>query len=158
MGGKRSQTPDGTSSEGQQQQSHARPLTLTHPISPPRKKRRRLSELPSPSEEGATARPTRVQASPINTHTHTHAPAIVPSPFQLTKIRDLPLELNRDTVTLRDLLGDPLISECWQFNYLHDVDFLMSAFDEDVKGLVEVHVVHGFWKREDLVKRGLEVR
>jgi len=156
MGGKRSQTPDGTSSEGQQQQSRTGPLTLTHPISPPRKKRRRLSEPPSPSEEGATARPTRVQASPINTHTH--APLIVPSPFQLTKIRDLPLELNRDTVTLRDLLGDPLISECWQFNYLHDVDFLMSAFDEDVKGLVEVHVVHGFWKREDLVKRGLEVR
>ncbi|KAK0704238.1 tyrosyl-DNA phosphodiesterase I [Apiosordaria backusii] len=71
------------------------------------------------------------------------------SPFQLTKIKDLPAGLNKDTYTLRDVLGDPLISECWEFNYLHDIDFLMSAFDEDVRNLVKVHVVHGFWKRED---------
>lgn len=74
---------------------------------------------------------------------------IFKSPFQLTKIRDLPPESNVDTVTLGDILGDPLISECWEFNYLHDLDFLMSAFDEDVRHLVQVHVVHGFWKQED---------
>jgi len=28
-------------------------------------------------------------------------------------------------VGLRDILGDPMIRECWQFNYLFDVDFLM---------------------------------
>jgi tyrosyl-DNA phosphodiesterase-1 len=47
------------------------------------------------------------------------------------------------------LLGDPLISECWNFNYLHDIPFLMSAFDEDVRNLVKVHVIHGFWKKDD---------
>lgn len=89
--------------------------------------------------------------------TSSSTPQTFRSPFQLTRIRDLPPELNRDTVTLRDILGDPLISECWEFNYLHDIDFLMSAFDADVRGLVKVHVVHGFWKREDPNRLALQV-
>ncbi|QSZ35736.1 hypothetical protein DSL72_006858 [Monilinia vaccinii-corymbosi] len=74
---------------------------------------------------------------------------VVKSPFQLTSIRDLPASSNVDAVSLGDILGDPLISECWEFNYLHDLDFLMEQFDEDVRNLVKVNVVHGFWKRED---------
>ena len=50
---------------------------------------------------------------------------ILPSPFQLTHVRDLPSTSNMDTVSLSDILGDPLIKECWQFNYLFDVDFIM---------------------------------
>lgn len=75
---------------------------------------------------------------------------VLPSPIQLTHIRDFPPSSgnNVDTVRLRDILGDPLIRECWQFNYLHDVDFLMSQFDEDVRALVKLKVVHGSWKRE----------
>jgi tyrosyl-DNA phosphodiesterase 1 len=83
--------------------------------------------------------------------------AVLPSPFRLTYIRDLPPELNRDAVTLNDLLGDPLIKECWNFNYLHDIEFLMAAFDEDTRHLVDVHIVHGFWKREDTHREGLIV-
>ncbi|EXF78064.1 tyrosyl-DNA phosphodiesterase [Colletotrichum fioriniae PJ7] len=71
------------------------------------------------------------------------------SPFQLTTIRDLPEAANRDCVGLADILGDPMIAECWEFNFLHDIHFLMSHFDEDTKNLVKVHVIHGFWKRED---------
>ena len=75
---------------------------------------------------------------------------IIPSPIQLTYIRDLAVSLgnNVDTIKLRDILGDPLIKECWQFNYLFDVDFLVSQFDEDVRNIVQVKVVHGSWKRE----------
>lgn len=73
----------------------------------------------------------------------------VKSPWQLTWIRDLPDSENKDALTLNDLLGDPLISECWQFNYLHDLDFVMNAFDPDTRHLVKVNIVHGFWKRED---------
>lgn len=62
-----------------------------------------------------------------------------------------------DTVRLRDILGDPMIRECWQFNYLHDVDFLMSQFDEDTRGLVKVRVVHGSWQRENANKIRIEV-
>lgn len=72
-----------------------------------------------------------------------------PSPFRLTWIRDLCEQENKDAVTLVDLLGDPLITACWNFNYLHDINFLMEAFDSDIRPHVQVHVVHGFWKRED---------
>lgn len=75
---------------------------------------------------------------------------LIPSPIQLTHIRDYPASkgYNDDAVRLRDILGDPMIRECWQFNYMFDVDFLMSQFDEDVRGLVTVKVVHGSWKKE----------
>ncbi|CAJ0549558.1 Ff.00g031710.m01.CDS01 [Fusarium sp. VM40] len=83
-------------------------------------------------------------------------PATIESPWQLTWIRDLPESDNNDAVSLRDLLGDPLISECWEFNFLHDIPFLMNAFDPDTRHLVKVHVVHGFWKREDENRIALE--
>ncbi|PYH87336.1 phospholipase D/nuclease, partial [Aspergillus ellipticus CBS 707.79] len=74
----------------------------------------------------------------------------IPSPINLTHIASLPptSPSNTSTLRLRDILNDPLIRECWQFNYLIDVDFLMRQFDEDVRGLVRVKVVHGSWKRE----------
>ena len=80
------------------------------------------------------------------------------SPWQLTRIRDLPEELNKDTVRLRDILGDPLITECWQFNFLHDIPFVLSAFDEMVRNRVQLHVVHGFWKKSDASRAALSVR
>jgi tyrosyl-DNA phosphodiesterase-1 len=81
----------------------------------------------------------------------------MPSPFQLTWIRDLPESSNVDAVSLSDILGDPIIAECWDFNYLHDLDFLMDAFDQDVRGIVRVNVVHGFWKNEDQSRLALKV-
>ncbi|EEU40239.1 uncharacterized protein NECHADRAFT_34138 [Fusarium vanettenii 77-13-4] len=80
----------------------------------------------------------------------------IKSPWQLTWIQDLSEEDNRDAVSLRDLLGDPLIAECWEFNFLHDIHFLMDAFDPDTRHLVKVHVVHGFWKREDESRIAIE--
>ena len=50
-----------------------------------------------------------------------------------------------------------MIAQCWEFNYLHDLDFLMNAFDEDVRDMVDVHVVHGFWKQEDASRINLKV-
>ncbi|KAJ5571149.1 hypothetical protein N7535_004809, partial [Penicillium sp. DV-2018c] len=78
-----------------------------------------------------------------------HEVQYINSPTQLTYIRDLPAGNNVDTVRLRDILGDPMIRECWQFNYLFDVVFLMSQFDEDVRDSVQVKVVHGSWRKED---------
>ncbi|KAF5673756.1 tyrosyl-dna phosphodiesterase 1 [Fusarium heterosporum] len=82
--------------------------------------------------------------------------AEIKSPWHLTWIQDLPERDNKDAVSLRDLIGDPLISECWEFNFLHDIPFLMKAFDPDTRSLVKVHVVHGFWKREDENRIALE--
>ncbi|KAF1913188.1 tyrosyl-DNA phosphodiesterase I [Ampelomyces quisqualis] len=73
----------------------------------------------------------------------------VPSPIQLTHIHDLAPSQNADAVKLKDILGDPMIKECWNFNFLFDLDFVMNQFDEDVKNLVKVKIVHGFWKKED---------
>ena len=47
------------------------------------------------------------------------------SPFQLTKIRDLAPHQNVDTIELKDILGDPMIRECWNFNFLFELDFVM---------------------------------
>ena len=50
---------------------------------------------------------------------------LIPSPIQLNYIRELPAKSNVDTVKLSDILGDPMIKECWLFNYLFEMDFLM---------------------------------
>lgn len=84
-------------------------------------------------------------------------PLVVKSPFQLLRAQGLPHHLNQDTVTLQDILGDPLIRECWNFNFLHDIDFIRDAFDEDTRHLVKLHIVHGNWKREDAARMELEV-
>lgn len=49
----------------------------------------------------------------------------VSSPFQLTHIQDLASHQNVDAVGLKDLLGNPMIKECWNFNFLFDIDFVM---------------------------------
>ncbi|SPN99614.1 related to TDP1 Tyr-DNA phosphodiesterase [Cephalotrichum gorgonifer] len=81
---------------------------------------------------------------------------VVKSPFQLIQAQGLPDHLNQDTVTLKDILGDPLIRECWNFNFMHDIDFIRGAFDEDTRHLVKLHIVHGNWKREDPARVRLE--
>lgn len=130
--------------------SKSTPRTLTHPISPPSKKRR-LPDQPAPSGKGKSKAepdeaPDKTQhKAPSSPKT----PSKLRSPFQLTRIRDLPPELNKDTVTLPDLIGDPLLSEIWEFNYLHSIPFLLSALDPDVRPLVNIHIIHGFWKRDD---------
>lgn len=82
---------------------------------------------------------------------------LMSSPFRLNRVHGLPADDNKDTITLHDILGDPLIKECWQFNFIHDIGFLMAHFDHDVRHLVDVHIVHGFWKKGDLNRKLLEV-
>lgn len=91
-------------------------------------------------------------------HKSQERPRVIRSPIQLTRIRDLPEEKNVDTVQLRDILGDPLIRECWQFNYCFDVDFLMRQFDADVRNLVLVKIVHGSWKQDSPNRIRIDVR
>ena len=51
----------------------------------------------------------------------------VPSPVQLNFIEQLPASSNVDTISLGSILGDPMIKECWLFNYLFDMDFVMCG-------------------------------
>ena len=96
-------------------------------------------------------------SSPIVISDTLISPELISSPVSLTRVDSLSSVNNVDTVTLRDILGDPLIQECWAFNYLFDVDFLMTRFDPDVKDLVRVKVVHGSWKKEDSNRLHLQV-
>ena len=96
--------------------------------------------------------------------TSTHVPSkdgytIIPSPIQLTHIQGLSDNSgnNIDTIKLRDILGDPMIKECWQFNFCFDIDFIMDQFDPDVKSIVQVKVVHGSWKKESPNRIRIEV-
>ncbi|KAL9639224.1 MAG: hypothetical protein Q9164_001046 [Protoblastenia rupestris] len=73
----------------------------------------------------------------------------IPSPMKLNFIQEFPASSNVDTLSLGSILGDPMIKECWLFNYLFNVDFVMRQFDPDVRGLVQVKIVHGSWRRED---------
>ena len=47
------------------------------------------------------------------------------SPVQLNFIEELPASSNVDCISLGSILGDPMIKECWLFNYLFDLDFVM---------------------------------
>jgi tyrosyl-DNA phosphodiesterase-1 len=49
----------------------------------------------------------------------------VQSPVQLTHIEDMAPHQNVDATAIRDILGDPMIKECWNFNFLFDIDFVM---------------------------------
>ena len=127
---------------------------------PPRKRVRTADA----SQEGSTLTSLRASISPprpriVPSQANFHGtprqnePEITPgslisSPFQLTRIRDSPGSLNNGCVSLGKIVCDPMIREMWQFNYMHDLDFLMSNMDPDTKDLVKIHVVHGYWKRE----------
>ena len=52
----------------------------------------------------------------------------VASPVQLNFIEELSAASNVDAVSLGSILGDPMIKECWLFNYLFDMDFAMCDY------------------------------
>jgi tyrosyl-DNA phosphodiesterase-1 len=120
-------------------------------------KRRRLDEDDDTHDKESPRGLERPISPPPTKRARGPGPRVIDSPFHLTSIQDLPPSSNADTISLKDILGDPLISECWEFNYLHNIDFLMNAFDEDVKDIVKVNIIHGFWKHEDQSRLNLKV-
>ncbi len=78
-----------------------------------------ISHRPSPQQSPAVMSPSCGSTKNDTT--------MLPSPFKLTYVPGLPREDNVDAVRLTDLLGDPLIKEAWQFNFMFDLDFLMCV-------------------------------
>jgi len=93
---------------------HLASNSLRRPISPPRLKR-------SASSTASNAPASVLRGTPDKDLGH----KFVSSPIQLTRIDDLMPSQNVDTIGLKDILGDPLIKECWNFNFLFDLDFVM---------------------------------
>ncbi|KAL8717662.1 MAG: hypothetical protein Q9225_005116 [Loekoesia sp. 1 TL-2023] len=123
-------------------------------ISPP-PTRDTIQKLPNPMPDGETRAATVSSISALSSslavnHDRTLCGrGSISSPFQLSTVNGLAASSNIDTVSLGDILGDPLVKECWLFNYIFDVDFIMSHLDEDTREMVQVNIVHGSWKKED---------
>ncbi|KAF1948842.1 phospholipase D/nuclease [Byssothecium circinans] len=159
--------PRGTSNNG-----------VYRPISPPMLRGRGRSRASSPSPSGAESglgadagphviKQTLTHPPPTQTRTATPKSVRVPrrgeeddeerkhymrylrSPIQLTRISGLEPAKNVDTLALRDIIGHPLLEECWCFNFLFDIEFLLQHFDPDIRTLVKLNIIHGFWKKED---------
>ncbi|KAL8921595.1 MAG: hypothetical protein Q9172_003954 [Xanthocarpia lactea] len=124
--------------------------SLGSPISPPPFRQSESERHSDNGKENTTMRPATYSDS------QTPSPGRIPSPIHLSTVNGLADSTNVDTVSLRDILGDPLIKECWLFNYLIDVHFVMSQLDEDTKALVQVKIVHGSWKEEDANRINIE--
>ncbi|KAL8841858.1 MAG: hypothetical protein Q9176_003045 [Flavoplaca citrina] len=99
-------------------------LSLKSPISPPPPRRTSSGHHEPHADKGKKREPVSRSLSPPQRPISTHSPSI-PSPIQLSTVNGLADSTNIDTVSLGDILGDPLIKECWLFNYLIDVDFIM---------------------------------
>ena len=104
------------------------PYSSRKSISPPAIRRKIQSIKPSLSKEQHYS-DTMPSSSPLSLSLKKPlSPSVIktiPSPVQLSTVSELPVSSNIDTVSLKDILGDPLIKECWLFNYLYDVDFVM---------------------------------
>ncbi|KAF1843452.1 tyrosyl-DNA phosphodiesterase 1 [Cucurbitaria berberidis CBS 394.84] len=132
---------------------------IDRPISPPLL--RRKSPVASPlftatwGFDDVPKQPSALESSTSDTkqerieREESEGTRFLPSPVQLTRVEDLGPHQNVDAVGLKDILGDPMIRECWNFNFLFDLDFVMKQFDSDVRDMVIVKIVHGFWKRDD---------
>ena len=64
-------------------------------------------------------------AQPTHKTTTSQLKSLFKSPVQLNFIEELPASSNVDCISLGSILGDPMIKECWLFNYLFDLDFVM---------------------------------
>ncbi|KIW05947.1 uncharacterized protein PV09_03136 [Verruconis gallopava] len=117
----------------------------------------KVAKAPSESKTGpAETSRSEEQGRPTPRGGQNPRAKLIASPIQLTRIRDLPPSHNVDTVSLRDILGHPLLKECWQFNYLHSIPWILEHFDADVRNLVSLKVVHGFWRNDDGRKQSLQ--
>ncbi|KAF3922992.1 hypothetical protein ABW20_dc0103192 [Dactylellina cionopaga] len=94
--------------------------------------------------------------SPAPDDTPTSDTLIISSPFKLTHIANFTRNQNLDTVTISDILGNPLIKEVWSFNFMHDLTWLVSHLDQDIARSINIKIVHGNWKREDAYRAQLE--
>ncbi|KAK5093354.1 hypothetical protein LTR70_004726 [Exophiala xenobiotica] len=164
---------DGSHAEQVRAQRSAFLSTLSRSVSPPRSRSSDASTLLT-SDKDRTQTRLQPETTPPQQMTsgrtdgQTYVPngvsftapngtgRAISSPFQLTRVRDLPAKDNIDTVSLHDILGDPLIKQAWIFNFCFDVNWTMQHFDADVRRLVDVKVVHGSWRQEDGNRLGIE--
>ena len=122
-----SSTPDASphliSNDASPTDGHSNITSLSRSISPPARRNPRAPDVMETSRLSGSFT-SITQLAPTGGRNPSSVKTIS-SPIQLTRVQELPVSSNIDTISLKDILGDPLIKECWAFNYLFDVDFLM---------------------------------
>lgn len=103
---------------------HSNITSLSRSISPPARRIPRAPDVVETSRLSGLPSVDQDQSMP-NKSSNSSILNMVSSPVHLSRVQELAASNNIDTVSLEDILGDPLIKECWAFNYLFDVDFLM---------------------------------
>ena len=94
---------------------------LAVPVSPPRARKAKEDTTSSSDAKNEVE-----DSAPLGLNVPAPAaPQSIPSPVQLSHVDGLPPKHNLDALSLRDILGHPLIKEVWAFNYLIDVGFLL---------------------------------
>ena len=98
-------------------------------------KRPKLANWPVEDDETASEAGTETESEnePVQSSSKRESPSAVttssekywPSPFRLMRIQDLGATENVDTITLSDILSDPLIRVVYNFNFLFSIDFIM---------------------------------
>jgi tyrosyl-DNA phosphodiesterase-1 len=127
---------------------------LTRSISPPLSRRKSPvapSQLPNPTWGFNDVPKRALPLAALGPDDHqeressgTSSTNYVLSPFQLTHIQNLAPHQNVDAVQLKDILGDPMIKECWNFNFLFDLDFVMwviSIFWAQGSTMTSIHIL-----------------
>jgi tyrosyl-DNA phosphodiesterase-1 len=116
-------------------------MSLERTISPPPSNRKTISTSKNPSETKSSQNPQDYE------NKHLIPPNI--SPFHLTTISELPDECNVDTVSLTDLLYHENLKEAWIFDYLFNLDFVLSHLHPKVAKDVNVKIIHGSYQESD---------
>lgn len=102
---------------------HSNITSLSRSISPPVRRTPRTPDVVENSRlPGGLA--SVAQLVPMESN-YSRTIKMISSPVQLSRVQEMAASNNVDTIGLKDILGDPLVKECWAFNYLFDVDFLM---------------------------------
>ncbi|KAK6523579.1 hypothetical protein TWF281_001560 [Arthrobotrys megalospora] len=143
--------------------------SLNRDISPPPLRRKANGSVPpvatssnhlaTPSSSITTPDPGAKSANisaASNPEVSNKSTLIISSPFKLTQIRNLPANKNIDAITISDILGSPLIREIWSFNFMHDLEWMVSHLDEDVAKQIKIKIIHGNWRKDDASRKAME--
>jgi tyrosyl-DNA phosphodiesterase-1 len=88
-----------------------------------------FDDVPKQTLTPPSSLPTKQAETEATTRDENNGARFVASPVHLTRIQGLAAHQNVDAVGLGDLLGNPLIRECWNFNFLFDLDFVMYVIE-----------------------------
>jgi tyrosyl-DNA phosphodiesterase 1 len=82
---------------------------------------------------------------------------IIRSPIRLYSVKDLPESENIDTITFAEILSpQSTLDEIWSFNFMTHLPWFRQFLGPENESRVKVHIVHGYWRREDESRKQMQ--